>query len=875
MASSLAGVGVTKAQLEELVRVIRSTPIVDVHAHPLLKPEALSRHPLMSITTEASGDAIHAAATSLAHLRGVKQLSQVLGCGQTWEEVVTAVEQRRIEDYEDWISVCLDGIETILIDDGLDNADDVQDFPWHDSFTRSGCKRIVRIESVAAEIINRHGMVFAEDSSIEETFDKVIDDFDNAISAALADPDVVGFKSIICYRTGLNIPKVVDIALAKDSFTDIMVNYGTLGQFKRLQHDGLNDLFVHRTASLIRESPGRFKKGIQFHTGLGDNDITLTRSSPAHLQDFIRAYPEVPIILLHASYPFTRESGYLASVYANVYADIGEVFPFVSRDGQEHIVRQILELCPWSKILWSTDGHWFPETYLLAVLQVREALEAVLCDYVRRGHISCKAAIALVRDILFHNANKLYQLEIPFSEWETDTEEVVKVDYSVATDLEIFEWFLRGKNTPEFVRVCWNDFTATPRMRMIPFRRFMSLLQDGKPTDIGITKASLGLLQNDWIAPGFSGTGEYRLHPDFSSLKAGPIPGHVSMYGEFREKDGSKVAICPRTQLQRIVEVAAESSLTYLVGFEIEFVLLQRLSPSPPALARYATLPNDGHAWSVSRFADPRVPRLLGDIVAALEAAGVYAEQLHAESAAGQFELVLPPLPPVEAVDALLHAREVISALASSAGFRATLHPKPFAGMCGTASHAHLSVSSPGGDRPEVYESFYAGVLRHLRGALAFVCSSPASYERLADGAWAGGRWVSWGTQNREAALRKIEGSHWELKCLDGLANPYLALAAVLGAGTKGVTGKEELVWGDCEEDPARLTENDRRELNVTQMLPGSLEEALEALQGDEELVEILGPELVEKYVAVKEAETKLLKGMTDEERREWIMERY
>lgn len=40
-------------------------------------------------------------------------------------------------------------------------------------------------------------------------------------------------------------------------------------------------------------------------------------------------------------------------------------------------MRQILELCPWSKIIWSTDGHWFPETYALAILQIREVLESV------------------------------------------------------------------------------------------------------------------------------------------------------------------------------------------------------------------------------------------------------------------------------------------------------------------------------------------------------------------------------------------------------------------------------------------------------------------------------------------------------------------
>ncbi len=72
------GSGVSKMQLEELVRVIRRTPIIDNHAHPLLKAEMLSLHPLMSIATEAHGDAMYASSTSLAHLRAVKQLARVI-----------------------------------------------------------------------------------------------------------------------------------------------------------------------------------------------------------------------------------------------------------------------------------------------------------------------------------------------------------------------------------------------------------------------------------------------------------------------------------------------------------------------------------------------------------------------------------------------------------------------------------------------------------------------------------------------------------------------------------------------------------------------------------------------------------------------------
>jgi len=64
---------------------------------------------------------------------------------------------------------------------------------------------------------------------------------------------------------------------------------------------------------------------VQFHTGLGDSDITLALSSPAYLQPVIKAYPGTKFILLHSAYPYTRDAGYLTAVYANVFLDFGEV----------------------------------------------------------------------------------------------------------------------------------------------------------------------------------------------------------------------------------------------------------------------------------------------------------------------------------------------------------------------------------------------------------------------------------------------------------------------------------------------------------------------------------------------------------------------
>jgi predicted TIM-barrel fold metal-dependent hydrolase len=126
----------------------------------------------------------------------------------------------------------------------------------------------------------------------------------------------------------------------------------------------------------------------------------------------VAAFPTVPVVLLHSSYPYTQEAGYLATVYRNVYLDIGEVFPMVSRSGQETIVRQALELTPMSKILWSTDGHLQAETYWLANVQGREALEKIFTEMVQDDDLTIGQAIRAVEDILFHNSNKLYDLRL-------------------------------------------------------------------------------------------------------------------------------------------------------------------------------------------------------------------------------------------------------------------------------------------------------------------------------------------------------------------------------------------------------------------------------------------------------------------------------
>ncbi|KAG9251278.1 uncharacterized protein F5Z01DRAFT_663780 [Emericellopsis atlantica] len=433
----------------------------------------------------------------------------------------------------------------------------------------------------------------------------------------------------------------------------------------------------------------------------------------------------------------------------------------------------------------------------------------------------------------------------------------------------------------KWLRFCWHDYTSTARCRLMPMKRVLAMLEHGQGLDLSITMASMGLLQSDTMIPEVTGTGMYAAHPDWSSLRRGPAQGHATVSLDFKESDGSDVVFCPRTVLRKSVERASSHGLSFLLGFELEFIILE---PNPEAgnqqTPRHRAMHNDAHGWSKTRAIaeigrDGSFISIIDELLDTLSDASIEIEQFHPETAPGQYEVVLPPLPPLEACDALLRTRDIVEAVAARHNFLMTLHPKPFATSSGSASHVHVSISSPGGNDRQVYEPFYAGILKHYPALLAFTYANPTSYERMVDSFWAGGRWVAWGTQNKEAPLRKCQDSHWEMKTLDGLANPYLAMAAILSAGTSGVTSREILVWGDCAKDPAKLTAEEREQLGVTVMFPRDLKDALRALEADKALGEVLGHELVQRYMDVKRGELSILDPMSAEERREWVLQRY
>lgn len=412
------------SSLDELSRVVRTCPVVDNHAHNLLLPERMRAHDLLTITTEAEGGALADTPKSLSHLRAARQLRALYGLkpDADWDTISRKRLTLLDQDANGLIKRCFEGTQTVLVDDGLGKPNEMESYHWHDHFTKSPCKRIVRIEAVAADILSAMhqqgklpiGIAIADDEACSLAWVDFISAFEQAIATSLADPDVAGFKSVICYRTGLRIQLGKDMDVTEAGLRSFRRNFLPTCVMRRFRvaHKGMNDALVISVCKLIGAglSQGGRPKPLQFHTGLGDNDISLLDSNPACMQPLVEAFSTVPIVLLHSSYPYTREAGYLATVYSNVYLDIGEVFPMVSRDGQEKIVRQALELTPTSRILWSTDGHHLPETYYLANLQGREAIEKVMTEYVEKADFTVDYAVQAVRDIFYNNSNKIYDL---------------------------------------------------------------------------------------------------------------------------------------------------------------------------------------------------------------------------------------------------------------------------------------------------------------------------------------------------------------------------------------------------------------------------------------------------------------------------------
>ncbi len=313
--------------------------------------------------------------------------------------------------------------------------------------------------------------------------------------------------------------------------------------------------------------------------------------------------------------------------------------------------------------------------------------------------------------------------------------------------------------------------------------------------------------------------------------------------------------IAPRQALKDSVSTWNDQDVRPLVGLAVTGYVMQ-------AGDKGQWLPIEtpsSYLYGTGALVDPS--GLLYDIMTMADGAGIDIESVSADLDRAQFEICLPVADALRTVDNLFLIRELSRELASERDLRITFLPKPIADRAGNSMHVSLSFVDEGGENlffdsqtPDGLSSraraCMGGMLRHHEALTAFCAPTVNSYKRLRQGEIVGLK-PHWGYDHRFATIRvpPTRGAQTRLqhRLADGAANPYLVVAALLQSARMG--DKSRISPGKSLNDHRDDEPDDGR------TVPATLLAAVEALQGDGELLSAMGPRLVDNFCQLKTIE--------------------
>ena len=329
--------------------------------------------------------------------------------------------------------------------------------------------------------------------------------------------------------------------------------------------------------------------------------------------------------------------------------------------------------------------------------------------------------------------------------------------------------------------------------------------------------------------------------------------------------DGQPFQADPRTALRRVLQEAADMGFGYLASPEIEFFLF-RLHPDG------SLLPLDPHD-SAGYFDAPSdmasgLRRLMANTLANF---GIQVEAMHHEVSTGQHEISFRYADALTTADSTVTLRVTLKIIAQQNGLYCTFLPKPIRDASGSGMHIHQSLSylatgknafaDPGDPHglSKIAKHFIAGQLTHAAGMCAILAPLVNSYKRLSSGYEAPVH-ISWARTNQSALIRvprssKPDTTRLELRCPDPSCNPYLALAVMLAAGLDGIRRELALPAANEENIYSSAAAHEIRHRSPLAVLPGSLNQALDALEADEVMRQALGFHIFDRFVNAKRLE--------------------
>jgi glutamine synthetase len=417
----------------------------------------------------------------------------------------------------------------------------------------------------------------------------------------------------------------------------------------------------------------------------------------------------------------------------------------------------------------------------------------------------------------------------------------------------------------KLIRFEYCDVSGVARTKAIHITQLEHKLVEG----VSLTRAqmSINLLEQVIQIEGMEPVGEIRLVPDPATFSVLPwAPASASVLCDQLGHDRLPWGACPRSYLKNVIARAATLGLQVQATFENEYYLAREED------GHYVPFDVPGHAPVYSTIGHDLNAELMVETTDALDAQGLIVEQAINEYGPGQQEISIRHADALTAADNQMKFRDTVRGVALRHGLLASFAPKPFPDEIGSGAHVHLSLWDADGRRSMLYDrdaprglsrtgrAFIAGVTAHLPALVALTVPSFNSYSRLLPSAWAAAT-TAWGFDNKEAAVRvcspfykrEEQSYNLEFKTVDGSANPYLALGALIACGLDGI--ERELEPAEpSERDPVRMTPDELARAGV-RALPTSMGAALDELEKDQFLLDSMGELLARCYVAVRRSE--------------------
>jgi glutamine synthetase len=433
--------------------------------------------------------------------------------------------------------------------------------------------------------------------------------------------------------------------------------------------------------------------------------------------------------------------------------------------------------------------------------------------------------------------------------------------------------WLRKQTQVRTIRVAAADLNGQARGKRIPARFAENVIKNGTRFPMSVLNLDIwGEDIEDSPLVFEMGDADGILRPTERGFMPMPwleAPTALLPIWMFRE-NGQPYEGDPRHALRAVVEGFKARGLTPVVAMELEFFLIDdsgktlQVPPSPRSGKRRKA------AETLSIRALDAFDTFFTDLYDACEAMDIPADTAISETGLGQFEInMMHTDDALRAADDAWLFKMLVKGLARRHGFAASFMAKPYPEYSGSGLHTHFSLidetgrnvfDNGGPEGTAILRHAIAGCLEAMHDSALVFAPHANSYDRLVPGSHAPTA-ICWGYENRTVAVRVPSGSNAarriEHRVAGGDVNPYLMLAAILGAALNGIeAGKEP---------PAPITGN-AYAMPELQQLPASWADAINAFEASPIIGRMFAPELVRNYILTKRQELHYMAELTPEE---------